>query len=205
MTPVPTRVAARRLRRKAPSWTIWVSLGLLLAPGCSPGGPTGVSSGGTNWFLAAPDPVPGLHEGGIDRVTYTLPGGEKLPVVLWNDSGNSIGFSSQAGGGRAFSDGELGLRGRSPVPVHVEAVRQAGGQWAVEVTIQGNRYHTSQGEVFLLSTRGDSVGVRQVQMEASRVPEIPDQIRAFGSSVPEIATFFGVRADATPERATPGQ
>ncbi len=64
------------------------------------------------------------------------------------------------------------------------------------VSINGTSYDPAAGRVFLISTRGGQVQVRQVPRDPSSVPAEQEGFLVLADSDPEIARFVAAAAEA---------
>ena len=126
---------------------------------------------------------------------------EGLEVMIWHDlAGEGTGHSAGSVAGRLYIErgSARSVDGRS-LGWEVQTVDGTMG----EVHIGGDRYDLEAGRLFLVTTRGGTTAVRQVQRDLSAVPLDHEGILAFARSDPDMAAFLDQIPTATPPNATP--
>jgi hypothetical protein len=126
---------------------------------------------------------------------------EGLEVMIWHDlsgegTGHSAGFAAgglyiERGAARSDDGRRLGWE-----------VQTRDGTMG-EAHIGGGRYGLESGNLFLVTTRGGTTAVRQLDRDLSTVPLDHEGIVAFAWSDPDLATFLEKIPTATPPTATP--
>jgi hypothetical protein len=137
------------------------------------GGPTGAAS----WYSGTgPDHVPGIDEGTISYLGTLL--------TIWSDGSGGIGWSGGADGVTFHADL------RRPDGSIVEVWGETKDGKTGSVTIGKETYDLTQGNLILVSLRGPTVRVKQLQRDLSQLKHTYDQLSAYAKADAEIADFF---------------
>jgi hypothetical protein len=126
---------------------------------------------------------------------------EGLAVMIWHDfTGESTGHSAGSTAGRFYIDrGSVqAADGRSLA----WEVRTRDGRTG-EVEIGGLRYDLATGGLFLVTSHGGTMTVRQLPRDLSHVPLDQDGILAFAGTDPDLAAFLDEIPPAASPTATP--
>jgi hypothetical protein len=126
---------------------------------------------------------------------------EGLEVMIWHDvAGSAVAHSAGSTDDRVYAE-----RGSA------RSADGRGFEWEVQTTdgktgqmrIGNNRYDLSAGAVFIVTTRGDTMDVRQLDRDLSAVPLDQVGILAFAEKDPDLTAFLNELPPASLPAATP--
>lgn len=128
---------------------------------------------------------------GIDRASVYFMGSV---FVVWGDSQDGEGGDpiSYGDGGRDGSEcsGHMGTHKGRKVEFHCKTKDGRSGP----VKINGTTYELADGNLFLVSTGGDEVRVKQLKRDMSRQKFDQESLAAFGKGDAELVEFFAKNA-----------
>jgi len=167
-------------------------LGLICIIGCGPKKTTeyGVAQSDISWTTNVTDPVPGIDEFSVTRVTLKA-GADALPFIIWSDLPNgAAGYGvGSPRGGTLYEGRHRASNGRS-FDFHAKTTDGKAGS----ITIAGVDYDPTKGPLFLISARQDPLKLAQISLELSAFPKSGelkgDALRDLANSNPEIRAFF---------------
>ena len=126
---------------------------------------------------------------------------EGLEVMIWHDlTGEGTADSSGFVAGKRYIE-RGSARSRDGRNLAWE-VQTRDGELG-EVQIGGSRYDVATGTMFLVTTQGDTMAVRQLLRDLSAVPLDHDGILTFAGNDPDLAAFLNEIPPATPPSASP--
>ena len=155
------------------------------AGGCGPQRVVGVSSGGPSWTVAADDPIPGIHHGSaaVARMKFGPPQG--VTVVIWSDLSDATTRGATRPD-RAEVDGSLTGPAGKRVEFHCETVDGV----AARVVVDGRRFDSARGSLFLMSTQSAAPQIEQLALDVGDLPQRGPELRDYALARPPIAEFF---------------
>jgi len=126
---------------------------------------------------------------------------EGLEVMIWHDlTGEGTADSSGFVAGKLYIE-RGSARSREGRSLAWEVQTRDGTLG--EVQIGGGRYDLAAGTLFLVTTQGDTMAVRQLPRDLSDVPLDHDGILTFAGNDPDLAAFLNEIPPATPPSASP--
>jgi len=186
------------------SLQLFVAFPLLLATCCAGCGARtaaktyAVSSGGTTWTVVTADPIPGIDHGVVSVITLKAGSVNSVNVVIWSDieGGQQSSGSSSIGG----AEDKGTHRGKGKRVDY--SCSMANGE-RTTVRIEDTIFDPAKGHFFLVSTQGNRIEVKQMDLGVVDFPSDADAIRAFAASHSEVAEFFTKAKRATSESPSP--
>ena len=175
------------------STIVTAALGCWLLAGCNrpPNSPApNFDPSGMVWIhpVKKADAVPG-----IDQASVYFMG---TVFLVWGDSPDGDGGDpkSHGDGGRDGTEcsGHIGFHKGKKVEFHCKTKDGKSGP----VTINGSAYNLADGGVFLVSTTGDDVHVKQLKREMRNQKFDQESLAAFGKGDAEIVGYFAKGAKA---------
>jgi hypothetical protein len=166
---------------KATRFSVGVMMFSVLVIGCSKtadktvslGGPTGA----TSWYATSvPDRVPGIDEGTLSYLGTLL--------AVWSDTSGGIGWAGSTGGVGFYSNLSR------PDGTVVEFRGHTNDGKTGTVSFDKDTYDLTKGNLFLVSMRGPTMRVKQLQRDLTGLKHTHTELQAYAKADAEISDFF---------------
>ncbi|WP_425618506.1 hypothetical protein NA78x_002213 [Anatilimnocola sp. NA78] len=169
---------------------------LLLLPlgGCYKATHRGVATQSVSWTTTVDKPIPGVHVGSVDAVTLKHGPPLGVKVVFWGDvsRGKVQGLGSPTG---AHAEGELVTAGMATVKYRCESTDGT----TATIDIDGQKFKTADGALFLISTQGATTKVKQLKFDVRQVPTNTQGVQQLAAENADISEFFEAQLPAAAE------
>ena len=106
--------------------------------------------------------------------------------AVWSDGSNGGGGNSNSSGQSMKCQGSLRTRDGRTVEFQCETPDGKTGQ----ATVNDVTYDLEGGNLFLVTTEGDQIKVKQLKRNLSDLKFDRDSLQAFGKKDPDVAEFF---------------
>ncbi len=154
---------------------LWTGCGGIGVPG-------GISSEGFSWVNASDDAIAGIDRGSVEIVTFRQVTPKSPTFVIWIDR---VGSSDSRSGSTDYE-----MTQQVPDGPEIKLQYDLGTEGTEEIKIGDSTYSPAKGRLFLISTAGGVISVKQLDRPLESFPKDTKTLQTFAATDDAIREFF---------------